>query len=38
VQRYAGNVFALAVDDEGVYFGEHGRVAGAGTMWMLVKQ
>jgi hypothetical protein len=36
--RYSGNVFALAVDDEGVYFGEHGQVAGAGTMWMLVKQ
>jgi hypothetical protein len=38
VQRYAGNVWALAVDDEGVYFGEHGQVATAGKMWMLVKK
>jgi hypothetical protein len=38
IQLYQGNVFKLAVDDEGVYFGEHGQVAGAGTMRMLVKK
>jgi hypothetical protein len=36
-QLYAGNVFGLAVDDDGVYFGEHGG-AGAGTITMLVKK
>lgn len=37
---YAGNVFNVAVDDDGVYFGEHDRGAagGAGTLYMLVKQ
>jgi hypothetical protein len=29
-----GNVFAIAVDDQGVYWGEHG---GAGTLRMMVK-
>jgi hypothetical protein len=33
-QLASGNVFALAVDDLGVYWGEHG---GAGTLWMMVK-
>jgi uncharacterized protein YuzE len=31
---YAGNVFALAVDADGVYWGEHG---GSGALYMLVK-
>jgi hypothetical protein len=34
---YAGNVFALAVDDDGVYFGEHDQVrVTAGEISMLV--
>ena len=37
---YTGNVWNLAVDDDGVYFGEHDPSAagGAGTIYMLVKK
>jgi hypothetical protein len=35
---YQGTVFNLTVDDEGVYFGEHGVGVGAGTLSMLVKK
>jgi len=35
---YSGNVFGLAVDDDGVYFGEHDPNGGAGTIKMLVKK
>ena len=34
IPLYAGNVFALAVDTDGIYWGEHG---GSGTLYMLVK-
>ena len=34
IPLYAGNVFALAVDADGIYWGEHG---GSGTLYMLVK-
>lgn len=33
---YSGNVFRLAVDGEGVYFGEHAG-AQSGTLYMLIK-
>lgn len=38
VRPYAGNVFALAVDEDGVYFGEHAAGPTAGGMFMLVKK
>ena len=37
-REYSGNVWTIAVDDDGVYFGEHGTDPGAGRMMMLVKK
>lgn len=36
---YAGNVWTVAVDDEGIYFGEHApRAPATGTLYMRVKK
>lgn len=35
--QYTGNVWAVAVDDDGVYFGEHAEGAIPGSMFMLVR-
>ena len=37
-QPYEGNVFRLAVDDDGVYFGEHAVDKSPGSITMLVKK
>jgi len=34
---HRGKVFALAVDDDGVYWGEHDIGSSAGTIYMMVK-